>query len=499
VKAKLTVNKSFAISQIDPRIYGSFVEHLGRCVYGGIYEPDHATADSMGFRGDVKDLVKELGVEFIRYPGGNFVSGYNWMDGIGQQENRPKRLELAWKSIETNEVGLHEFAHWAKEVNAEINMALNFGTKGVDSARELVEYCNHPGGTYWSDLRVANGAPEPFKIKTWCLGNEMDGPWQIGQKTATEYGRLAAEAGKVMKLVDSSIELVVCGSSYYEMPTFASWEAEVLEHTYEYADYLSLHRYYNNHKNDLKSYLAGAVDMDRFIKGVVAICDYVKAKKRSNKTMYLSFDEYNVWYHSLQSDKSVKPWQVAPPLLEDIYNFEDALLLGSLLITLLKNSDRVKIACLAQLVNVIAPIMTDTNEAWRQTTFYPFMHVSKYARGIALTPILDCPTYGCEAFSDVPYVESIVVYNEDKKEAVLFAVNRSDESDIDFTVDLGGFNPIQVIEFIEMSGYDIKDSNTKTSGKVCPKNGSGTVLNGDKLVVPLKKLSWNVIRVEVGD
>jgi len=377
-------------------------------------------------------------------------------------------------------------------------MAVNLGTKGIDEARELVEYCNHPGGTHWSDLRVANGAEAPFGFKTWSLGNEMDGGWQIGQKTATEYGLLAAQAGKVMKLVDDQIELVVCGSSFYEMPTFASWEAEVLEHTYEYADYLSLHRYYNNHKNDLKSYLAGAVDMDRFIKGVVAICDYIKAKKRSNKTMYLSFDEYNIWYHTLESDKAVKPWQAAPPLLEDVYNFEDALLLGTLLITLLKNSDRVKIACLAQLVNVIAPIMTDPDEAWRQTIFYPFMHMSKYGRGKALLPSLDCPAYDCEAFDGVPYVEAVVVHNEAENEAVLFAVNRSEEEDIDFTVDLQGLAPLAVKAFLEMSGHGLKETNTKTSGSVCPKSGRGAVLEGVRLRVPLKKLSWNVIRVEVG-
>jgi len=390
MKAKLTVNKDFAISAIDPRLYGSFVEHLGRCVYIGIYEPTHATANAQGFREDVKALVKELGTGFIRYPGGNFVSGYNWEDGIGPKEERPRRLELAWKSIETNEVGLHEFMEWAEQVGAEVNMAVNLGTRGADDARRIVEYCNHPGGTELSDLRVKNGADKPFGIKTWCLGNEMDGFWQIGAKTATEYGRVAAEAAKVMKWVDDSIELVVCGSSYMEIPTFASWEAEVLEHTYEHVEYLSLHRYYGNQKNDLANYLAMSENMDQFIKAVAAICDYVKAKKRVDKTMYLAFDEYNVWYHTLESDKKNPPWQYAPPLLEDIYNFEDALLMGCLLITLLKNSDRVKIACLAQLVNVIAPIMTENDgPAWRQTIFYPFMHAARYGHGTALTPVLD--------------------------------------------------------------------------------------------------------------
>ena len=318
MQARMIVNSAFEIGAIDPRLYGSFIEHLGRAVYGGIYGPGHSTADADGFRQDVLALVKELGVNFVRYPGGNFVSGYNWEDGIGPVEQRPKRLDLAWKTVETNEVGLHEFMNWAAQVDAQVNMAVNLGTRGIDEARNLVEYCNHPGGTYWSELRKANGASDPFKIKTWCLGNEMDGPWQIGQKTAEEYGRLAAETAKVMKWVDPNIELVACGSSYYEMPTFAAWEATVLEHTYEHVDYLSLHRYYGNAKNDLKNYLAQSLDMDRFIKGVAAICDYIKAKKRSPKTLYLSFDEWNIWYHSHEQDKQNPPWHIAPPLLEDV-------------------------------------------------------------------------------------------------------------------------------------------------------------------------------------
>ena len=497
MKAKLTVNKSFAIGEIDPRMYGSFVEHMGRCVYGGIYEPNHPTADAHGFREDVKALVKELDVKFIRYPGGNFVSGYNWKDGIGPKESRPTRLELAWKSIETNEIGVHEFVHWANEVGAEVNMAVNLGTGTIEDAAQLVEYCNYPGGTSLSDLRRQNGAEAPFNIKTWCLGNEMDGFWQIGAKTATEYGRIAAEAAKVMKLVDESIELVVCGSSYMEIPTFASWEAEVLEHTYDYVDYLSLHRYYGNQKNDLANYLAMSENMDRFIKAVAAICDFVKAKKHSDKTMYLSFDEYNVWYHSLEADKE-KTWRKAPPILEDIYNFEDALLMGCLLITLLKNSDRVKIACLAQLVNVIAPIMTENGgEAWQQTIFYPFMHASKHGHGVALQPIMDCPTYDCEEFKNVPFVESVAVYNERKSEIVVFAVNRSQKDDADFAVDLQGFNPTGVLEFCEMSGHDVKQANTKASRTVVPQEGQGAAVEGGLLNATLKPLSWNVIRIAI--
>ena len=498
MKAKMTVNRTFAIDKVDPRIYGTFVEHLGRCVYTGIYEPGHKTANAQGFREDVKALVKELNTTFIRYPGGNFVSGYNWEDGIGPKESRPHRLDLAWKTIETNEVGLHEFAAWAEEVNAEVNYAINLGTRDIDAARNIVEYCNHKGGSYWSDLRRKNGAEEPFKIKTWCLGNEMDGPWQIGHKTAEEYGRIAAEAAKVMKWVDESIELVACGSSHSEMPTFASWEATVLEHTYEHVDYLSLHRYYGNPKNDLKSYLAKSIDMDNFIKSVVAICDYVKAKKHSKKTMYLSFDEWNVWYHSHEADKKNEPWQQYPPILEDIYNFEDALLVGCLLITLLKNCDRVKIACLAQLVNVIAPIMTEKGgDAWRQTTFYPLAHAANYGLGTVLRPFIDCPVYDSEEFSGVPYVEAIAVHNEAQGEVVIFAVNRSLDEVVDFDIDFQGFDVDSVTAFSELSGFDVKAVNTKAAAPVTPAGALSAQISGSVVTAPLKPLSWNMIRVAV--
>lgn len=498
MKAKMIVNKNFEIGQIDPRIYGSFVEHMGRCIYSGIYEPGHPRADKNGYREDVKELVRELGIPIIRYPGGNFLSGYNWEDGIGPVEHRPSRLDLAWSTIETNEIGLHEFTSWAKSVGAEVNMAVNFGTRGIDAARNIVEYCNHPGGSYYSDLRHKNGAEEPFKIKTWCLGNEMDGPWQIGAKTAGEYGRLAAEAAKVMKLVDPDIELVACGSSFKGMPTFASWEATVLEHTYEHVDYLSLHSYYGNQKNDIKNYLAMSTGMNDFIKSVVSICDYVKAKTHSKKTIDLSFDEWNIWYHSNEQDKKNERWQKAPRILEDVYNFEDALLLGCLIITLLKNCDRVKIACLAQLVNVIAPIMTEPGgPAWRQATFYPFSHASKHGRGTVLRQCLDVPSYDSEEFDCVPYLESVCIHNPDDNEIIVFAVNRSTDEEIDLDIDLQGYTPLSMSEQVELCGFDLKQTNTINSAAVAPKIAQSATINKNTMKAALKPLSWNVLRIAV--
>ncbi|MGH2330709.1 alpha-N-arabinofuranosidase [Thermoanaerobacter mathranii] len=496
-KVKMILDKDFKIGKVDDRIYGSFIEHLGRAVYGGIYEPDHPEADEMGFRKDVIELVKELKVPIVRYPGGNFVSGYNWEDGIGPRELRPKRLELAWRSIETNEIGINEFVEWAKRVNTEVMMAINLGTRGIDAARNIVEYCNMPEGTYWSDLRKSHGYREPHKIKVWNLGNEMDGPWQIGQKTADEYGRLAKEAAKVMKAVDPSIELAVCGSSNSSMPTFGQWEATVLEHTYDYVDYISVHTYYGNEENDIGNFLAKSLDMDEIIKTVIATADYVKGKKRSKKTINISFDEWNVWYHSREADKKIAPWSVAPPLLEDIYTFEDALLVGCMLITLLKHADRVKIACLAQLVNVIAPIMTEKGgKAWRQTIYYPYRHASLYGRGYVLNAVIDTPTYNSKDFCDVPILESTAVADENNNKLTIFAVNRDQQNSLLLESEIRGFEDYKVVEHIVLENENLKATNTKENPfNVVPHNDGNAMIEDGVLKAILPKLSWNVIRL----
>ncbi|MNW39253.1 Intracellular exo-alpha-(1-_5)-L-arabinofuranosidase [compost metagenome] len=497
-KAKMIIEKEYKLADVDSRIYGSFIEQLGRAVYGGIYDPGHPTADEYGFRQDVADMIQEIGVPIIRYPGGNFVSGYNWEDGVGPVGERPRRLELAWRMIETNEVGTNEFIRWANQLNSEVMMAVNLGTRGVDAARNLLEYCNHPSGTYYSDLRISHGYTKPHGIKTWCLGNEMDGPWQIGQKTAVEYGRLASETAKAMKLVDPSIELVACGSSFRAMPTYADWEATVLDHTYEQVDYLSLHTYYGNPDNDVANYLARSLDMDLFIKEIVAVCDYIKAKKRSKKTMHLSFDEWNVWFHSLESDKHLDPWQIAPAQLEDHYTFEDALMVGSMLITLLKHADRVKMACLAQLVNAIAPIMTETGgAAWRQTIFYPYMHASVYGRGTVLQPIVVSPLYDSKDYTDVPMLDSAVVYNEEKNELVIFAVNKSVEDALLLECDVRGFQNYQVVQHTVLENDDLKTVNTaKQPNAVMPHDNGDASLRDGWVQATLPKLSWNVIRLQ---
>ncbi|QMV43135.1 arabinosylfuranosidase ArfA [Cohnella cholangitidis] len=500
VKAKMIVDKEFQISRIDKRIYGSFIEHLGRAVYGGIYEPDHPEADENGFRKDVIELVQGLNVPIVRYPGGNMVSGYNWEDGVGPLANRPRRLELAWRTIEPNYVGTNEFADWCKKVGSEVMMAVNLGTRGIEEARNLIEYCNHPGGSYYSDLRISHGYKQPHKIKTWCLGNEMDGPWQIGHKTMDEYGRIALETAKVMRWVDPDIELVACGSSNSGMPTFPQWEATTLEHTYEAVDYISLHQYFGNRDNDSANYLALSLEMDRFINTIISVCDYIKAKKRSKKTMNLSFDEWNVWYHSNEADKKIDPWTIAPPQLEDIYNFEDALLVGTLLISFLKRSDRVKIACLAQLVNVIAPIMTDNGgAAWKQTIYYPYMHASVFGRGIALNPVIVSDKYDSKDFTDVPYLEAAAVYNDEADEVVVFAVNRSLNDGLELSCDVRSFAGYRIAEHIVLENPNLKAVNAAGAETVKPHSNGNAKLNDGIVNAVLPKQSWNVIRLRKAD
>ena len=495
MNAKITLAKEFKTGEIDKRLYGSFVEHLGRAVYGGIYEPGHPAADENGFRLDVIELVKQLNVPIVRYPGGNFVSGYNWEDGVGPVANRPKRLDLAWGTTEPNTFGTNEFMQWCKKANTDCMMAVNLGTRGADEARNLVEYMNHKGNSAWADLRRAHGYDEPWGVKLWCLGNEMDGRWQMGAKNAVDYGKLANEASKMMKWTDDSIETVLCGSSSRNSPTFGEWEAQSLEIAYDSIDYVSLHQYYDNRNNDTPSFLAKTLELEEFIYSVICVCDYIKAKNRKKKTINLSFDEWNVWYHS--DNAPYERWSMAPQLLEDIYNFEDALLIGSMLITFLKHADRIKIGCLAQLVNVIAPIFTKTGGGiFKQTIFYPFEHVSNFGRGVALNPIVECSKYDCKEFTDVPYIDSIATFDEEKEELSIFAVNKSMEEGAKLSINLLDFEGYKPFEFIAMDGYGKNDENTFEKENVKPHiNPLPTIENG-VLEAETQPFSWNVIRLK---
>ncbi|WP_433179825.1 alpha-N-arabinofuranosidase [Actinoallomurus sp. CA-150999] len=496
--ARMTLDPAFRVAPVNRRTFGTFVEHLGRCVYTGIYEPDHPSADDDGFRTDVLELTKELGVSTVRYPGGNFVSGYRWEDGIGPAESRPARLDLAWHSLEPNHFGIDEFMRWARKADVEPMMAVNLGTRGLQEALDLLEYCNIPSGTRLSDLRIANGAKDPYGIAMWCLGNEMDGPWQIGHKTAREYGRLAAEVARAMRMVDKKLELVACGSSSSSMPTFGAWEATVLEEAYEHVDYISCHAYYEERDGDLGSFLASSVDMDHFIASVVATADHVGARLRSRKKINLSFDEWNVWYLSrFESEGPPSDWPVAPPLLEDRYHLADAVALGGLLISLLRHSDRVTAACLAQLVNVIAPIVTEPGgRAWRQTTFHPFAQASRHAAGEVLRVEPVCPTYETAAYGEVPVLDAVATRDEETGETALFMVNRSVDQSLTVDVDVRALGAIEPGEASTLADPDPYARNTADDPfRVVPRANPEIRVEGGSLTVVLPPVSWNVIRL----
>jgi alpha-N-arabinofuranosidase len=510
-KVSVVLQHDAVIGDTDPRLFGAFVEHLGRCVYGGIYEPGHESADKHGLRRDVLALVRELGPTIMRYPGGNFVSGYNWEDGVGPVKTRPRRLDLAWMSTEPNTFGTNEFIDWCRLANIEPMLAVNLGTRNGDAARNLLEYCNHPNGTAWSDLRRRHGWDKPHDVKFWCLGNEMDGPWQMEMKTADEYGRIAVEAAKMMKWIDPGIELAACGSSGRNMPTFGAWEDTVLKHTFDHVEYISLHTYVNNYAGDTAALLAAPDLMDSFIEEVVAIADSVAARAKSNKRIMLSFDEWNVWYRTRRSkDVRVKPgWPVAPGILEEIYSMEDALSFGGMCISLLNHADRVKVACLAQLVNVIAPIMTETGgPAWRQTIFHPFAQMSRYGRGRVLRAEVDSTTYAANYYDPrgatglhfplptVPYLKLAAVEDRASGAITLFALNRHLNDEMPLEVMLPGYGTPVPIDAQQLCHANLKAVNTRQQpNRVAPTVLKSVTTSTDRVRATLAPASWNVIRV----
>ncbi|PPB49056.1 alpha-L-arabinofuranosidase [Arthrobacter pityocampae] len=497
--ARLTLDPSFTVGRINRNIFGGFVEHLGRHVYDGIYEPGHATADDEGFREDVIALVREMGVSTIRYPGGNFVSGFRWEDSVGPRDERPTRLDLAWHSTETNQVGMHEFASWLRKVDSDLMLAVNLGTRGTSEALDLLEYSNLPKGTALADQRMANGRPDPFDVKIWCLGNEMDGPWQLGHRSAEDYGKLAAITARAMRQLDPSIELVACGSSSAHMPTFGEWERVVLSHTYDVVDYISCHAYYEEKNGDLGSFLASAVDMDHFIESVVATADHVKAVRGSSKTINISFDEWNVWYISrfenVDKIEGLDNWPVAPRLLEDCYSVADAVVFGNLMISLLKHADRVTSASLAQLVNVIAPIMTEPGgPAWRQTTFFPFSITSKLAQGSVLELKLDAGTYETGEYGVVPLVDAVATHDDETGATAVFLVNRSQTEETTVTIDIAALDGFSTMTAESLYDTDVYAKNTlEEPERVTMKTNTSATIDGDSVTITLPPVSWTAV------
>jgi alpha-L-arabinofuranosidase len=497
--ARVYVDSRRTVAPLDRNLFGSFLEHLGRAIYEGIYEPGSKFSDASGFRKDVLDEIRQLGVPIIRYPGGNFVSGYNWLDGVGPKKDRPRTLDKAWNSIESNQFGTDEFLAWCKAAGTEPLMGLNLGTGTAEEAAALVEYCNVDKGTKWSDLRRQHGIADPYKVQHWCLGNEMDGPWQIGHMSATEYGLKAADAARQMRDVDSTLKLIACGSSGPLMPTYLEWDREVLEQCYQYVDGLSLHRYFGNDErdsgNDTSKYLALNLSMERQIAETIAVCDLVRGHKRSPKKLWLSFDEWNVWYRTTGGDDVDGQRKEAPHLLEEVYNLEDALLVGGLINSLLRNADRVKIACLAQLVNVIAPIMTDENGILRQTIYYPYSWALQFARGAVLSLLVESSTYEVAGLGQVGHLDVAGSLDHDGGKLSLFILNRDLSKAHDVEVVWEDAAPARVISASVLTGDDLKASNSFAVPKrVAPQSFAPPASTGGRTRFEVPARSYTVIQ-----
>jgi alpha-N-arabinofuranosidase len=482
---------------LDRNIFGSFLEHLGRAIYEGIYDPNSKFADANGFRKDVLEEIQKLQVPIIRYPGGNFVSGYHWLDGVGPKQDRPKVLDKAWNTLETNQFGINEFLAWCKIAGTQPLLGLNLGTGTPESAAALVEYCNIEKGTKWSDLRRKHGVADPYQVKHWCLGNEMDGPWQIGHMSAAEYGEKAADAARQMRYVDSSLKLIACGSSGPTMPTYLEWDREVLEQCYDYVDAISLHRYFDNTSEtggDSAKFLALNLSMERQIGEVAAVCDYVQGHKRSPKKLWLSFDEWNVWYRARSGPAMDGDRKEAPHLLEEVYNLEDALLVGGLLNSLLRNSNRVRVACLAQLVNVIAPIMTNSNGLYRQTIYYPYNWALQYARGAVLDVLVEPgPSYEVPGYGQVPYLDVAGTINPDDGKVSVFILNRdlskSHQLELNWEAKAGS----RLLTSYVLTGSDLKAVNGfDAPQRVAPQAAEKPLTSGSVTKIELPPRSYSV-------
>ena len=497
IRATVAIDREQAVGKVDRRVFGSFVEHLGRCVYGGIYAPGNPLSDPSGFREDVATLVRDLGVTAVRYPGGNFVSGYRWEDGVGPRDARPSRLNLAWHQTDPNTFGLHEFIDWTRKVGVEPILAVNMGTRGIAEALDMLEYSNHPGGTTLSDLRVANGAADPFGVRMWCLGNEPDGPWQLGHKTALEYGRLAAETARGFRQFDPKLELVVAGHSAPWLPSSVDWDRVVLDETVEFADYLAVHIYVEEVERDLQTFLASGVELDREIERAIAEADAAAARHGVGRKVAVSVDEWGIWRDRDPNRRPPEDWPVELPH-ESVYTAGDAVVTGALIVSLLNHADRVTCACQSLLVNAGAPIRAEADGSWRQSTYHPFQLAARYAKGTALRASVAAPEIDTRKYGRVGAIDVAATLDEEKGDLTLFLVNRNASEAAQTSIRLGSWPAARLAESLVVGGGDPWETNTREQpDRVAPHRNDETSLDGGLLDVTLPAASWSVVRLAV--
>lgn len=475
--AKVFLDTRRTVGPLDRRIFSGFVEHIGRVVYGGIYDPSSQHADELGYRTDVLDLLRPLRMPAMRYPGGNFVSNYDWRDGIGPRNERKARPDFAWKSVEPNQFGVDEFVEWCRRVESSPLMVVNLGTGDAKNAAELVEYCNLPGGSYWADQRIANGAEKPHNIRLWGLGNEMDGPWQAGHCSAEEYAGRAYQAAQLMKGLDPSIELVLSGSTIPAMPTYMQWDQTVLHECWDYVEYISAHHYSRNPEANTREFLAEGVAIDTMLEDYRALIRFVQARKKSKKQIFVAFDEWNVWYREKEGTKDW--WRQAPALLEEQYNLEDALVVAQYISSFIRHADVVKIACIAQVVNVIAPILTRQDDVLVQSIYYPFLMMSQAAKGLALNALVDARTYDAGKRGQAPLLDASATFDPESGEVGVFLVNRDVDRATEIDIELQGTRVSRILDVQQLSGTDPNAANTwERRDVVKPHEGKATIRNG---------------------
>jgi alpha-N-arabinofuranosidase len=494
--ASITLNVDDIVGEVSPTLFGGFAEHMGRCIYGGIYDPDSPHANERGLRVDVLAALRDAKFSVMRYPGGNFVSNYFWQDGVGPREQRPRRRELAWKSIETNHFGTNEFIDFCRELKCEPMLAVNLGTGSIADASNYVEYCNAPRGTRFADLRAAHGFDSPHNVKYWCLGNEMDGPWQIGQMPAGDYAKKAREAAKIMRLQDPSIKTILCGSSGPWMKTFPAWDRTALEQCWEFSDYLALHNYATNWENDTTSYLGYAVEFERHIDTLATILRETKQKLGAKNDIYLSQDEWNVWYKNRDLDGQ---WRVAPPLCEESYNLEDALVIAQWMNVFLRKCDVLKMACLAQIVNAIAPLKTTRDQLLKESTWYALLMYFNHAKGVALNPKVQAAKIATKRFGEVAAVDVGATLDPASRAAAVFIVHRGQEETLRTEVTFeGAKTPKRIVGGQQICGLDPKAGNTfGRPDVVLPREVGGMALKDGKFSIKLPPLSVTMVRLEM--
>jgi alpha-N-arabinofuranosidase len=490
LRARIKIDTERVIGEIDPKLYGNFIEHLGRCIEGGVFDERSPLADDDGFRKDVLAAARDLNVSILRWPGGNFSSNYHWTDGIGPRDKRPARLEMAWGTVESNRFGTHEFLNYTEKVKSEPYICCNLGTGSWNEAQQWVEYCNSSADTAMTRLRKQNGRAEPWKVKYWGLGNEMDGPWQMGHRSAADYGAFALEAAKLMKWTDPNVMLIAAGSSNFRPGVnWVEWNRTVLEFLRDHADYLAIHMYVGNPDSNFGDFMASSMDLQERIKVTEGVIDGALAGQTPRRKLFIAWDEWNVWYRARGNT------QRGRRILEERYNLEDALVVATFLNAFVNHAHIVKIANMAQLVNVIAPMFTNEQGMFLQTIYYPLQLFAANTKGAALELFHDGPKYKSTHFDDVPYLDASA--SIDNGTLVINVVNRHKDQAIETEVDVEDKQFTGPVAVSEVNGPDIKAENDfgKTVVKTVNKSASA---DGRKLRYTFPPHSYTMLKVNVG-